>query len=54
MQEAANAFVGSESQNGDISAITVAILKPKTLTKSDMLNTLVNYKVETIKQKIGK
>ena len=40
LQEVTNAFVGSESQSGDISASTVAILRPKskTLAKTDMLN----------------
>ena len=42
------------NQIGDISAITVAIFKPKMLTKTVMLNILVNYKVNTINQKIGK
>ena len=37
LQEVTNAFVGSKSQSGDISAITVAILEPKMLTKSTLL-----------------
>ena len=42
MQEVTNAIVGSKSQNGDISAITVAILEPKMLTKSNMLIYIIN------------